>query len=63
MLLVLVSWLGSWTGSSFGTGTSWNHKALGENPDAAVSVSLQPFFVHCGDMPDGVSAYSQNQTL
>lgn len=46
MLLVLVSWLGSWNGSGFSTGTSWDHKALGENADAAVSVSLQPFFVH-----------------
>lgn len=46
MLLVLVSWLGSWNSSGFHTGTSWDHKALGENADAAVPVSLQPCFVH-----------------
>lgn len=63
MLLVPVSWLGSWNSSGFHTGTSWDHKALRENADAAVSVSLQPCFVHCGDMPDAVSAYSQNPTL
>lgn len=60
LLLVLVSWLGSQYRRGFHTGVSWDHKALGENANAAISVSLQPCFVHCGDMLGAVSAYGKD---
>lgn len=45
-MLVLVSWLGSQYKHGFHIGASWDHKALRENANAAISVSLQPCFVH-----------------
>lgn len=59
-MLVLFSWLGFRYRQGFHTGGSWDYKALGENTNTAISVSLQPCFVHCGDMLGTVSAYRKD---
>lgn len=44
-----LGWAGLWVGVSGSSHvlSSWDHKALGENADAAITVTLQPCLVHC----------------